>query len=645
MDFDSLFILLGLLLAALIALPIIALVKTARIGQLERRLEGVEAALRRIMREVELLRGAGVVLPETAPRAAPAPPAADALAPQVPTQPSPEPVAATAFSGAEAEPPTPAAQQPQAAAPASTGRSLEEVIGERWLGWIAVGLILFAAAFFLKYAFENRWIGEVGRVMIGIIVGLLFVWAGWRRHRAGWRQFAQVLTGGGITLVYLSTYASFGFYNLINQTSAFAFLVLVVIQGHLLAVAYNSRAVALMSQIGGFLVPILLSTGQDRYGVLFSYLAVLNAGVVLLSFARRWTWIAIFSFLSTHAFFWAWHAAHYHPDKRGAALLFQGVVFALFLLADLAPQFRGRAATVEQWGRLLVNPFLFFAAAYTMLESDYPDWMGAFALAMALLYAVLARAGTTTQGWDRRSLLVTIGVALTFVTLAIPIQLESDWITLGWGVQGAVLVWLSVRMRNAKLRPFAAIVFGLALFQHLANDTPWYGRQLFTPVWNRYFMGALTLVALLALAAYLCHEYAPAFSAGLTMAALALFWFAISVETYTYSDALVAALRSADNPEGNWEQTRQIRWFGQSVLSVLWSLYAAALVAAGFRWKWALLRWTGLLLFGVTLLKVVTIDMAELEQIYRIVAFLALGLLLLGVAWAYQRIARRERAG
>jgi uncharacterized membrane protein len=107
----------------------------------------------------------------------------------------------------------------------------------------------------------------------------------------------------------------------------------------------------------------------------------------------------------------------------------------------------------------------------------------------------------------------------------------------------------------------------------------------------------------------------------------------------------VAALPSADNPEGNWEQARQIRWFGQSVLSVVWSLYAAGLVAAGFGWKRALLRWTGLLLFGLTLLKVVTIDMAELEQIYRIVAFLALGLLLLGVAWAYQRIARRERAG
>jgi uncharacterized membrane protein len=142
-------------------------------------------------------------------------------------------------------------------------------------------------------------------------------------------------------------------------------------------------------------------------------------------------------------------------------------------------------------------------------------------------------------------------------------------------------------------------------------------------------------------AAHLARPVERNFAIAAVLSALALLWLAISVETYTYADALVSAL-PGDRP---WEQVRQIRWFGQSVLSVLWSVYAAALVAAGFRWKWPVLRWSGLSLFGLTLAKVILVDMSQLEQFYRIVAFLALGLLLLGVAWGYQRITRREQAG
>ena len=643
MNFDSLFIMLGLVLAALIALPIVALIRTARIGQLERRLAGVEAALRRVMEQQQARptvatppaeqttapTGVAPATPEPAPAADPAPAASVPDPGVLPSQ-------RAAF---EAAPPV---RPAVAASPApASARGLEELIGGRWLGWIAIGLILFAAAFFLKYAFENEWIGPLGRVMIGVLVGLVFVWAGWQRHQAGWRYFAQMLTGGGLTLIYLSAYASFGFYQLLDQTAAFAVLALIVVQGHLLALAYNSSAIAIVSQVGGFLVPILLSTGQDRYGILFSYVALLNAGVVLLSFARRWHWVGSLSFIFTHLIFWGWHESHYHPEKLAPALTFQIVVFALFLLGDVAPQLRGRAPALEQWGRLFVNPFVFFATAYALLNADYSDWMGAFALVMAVLYAVLARAGMSAEGWDRRTLLISITVALTFVTLAIPIQLESNWITLGWGVQGVVLTWLSLKMRNSNLRLFAGIVFGLALFQHLVSDTPWHYRALFTPVVNRYFLGALALVAVLAVAAHLARPVERNFAIVAVLSALALLWLAISVETYTYADALVSALPE----ERSWEQVRQIRWFGQSVLSVLWSVYAAALVAAGFRWKWPLLRWSGLSLFGLTLGKVILVDMSQLEQFYRIVAFLALGLLLLGVAWGYQRITRREQAG
>ena len=98
------------------------------------------------------------------------------------------------------------------------------------VGWAAIVLILFATAFFLKYAFDNRWIGELGRVTIGVAFGIGMCLAGFRYHLKRWRIFSQILTAGGIVLLYLSSYAAFGYYHLVGQKTAFAFLVILIAQ-------------------------------------------------------------------------------------------------------------------------------------------------------------------------------------------------------------------------------------------------------------------------------------------------------------------------------------------------------------------------------------------------------------------------------
>ena len=182
----SLILIAVLLIGLCIALPIVAIVRTNRIRTLELRLAGVEAALHRVMRLQEA---------STAP-------SAEAPAVEAPPVAAP-PVADTAM-------PAPAAPAPPAT------ESLEAVIGRKWVGWIAVLLIFCAAAFFLKYAFENRWIGELGRVSIGVAAGLAMVWGGRERHRKGGRYLAQILTGGGIAILYLSVYGAFGYYHLLG---------------------------------------------------------------------------------------------------------------------------------------------------------------------------------------------------------------------------------------------------------------------------------------------------------------------------------------------------------------------------------------------------------------------------------------------
>jgi len=608
---EGLILIAALLVCLCIVLPIVAFVRTNRIRTLELRLAGVEAALLRLVRQQE-----AVAAPAVEVRAAEAP---AAEAPPVAAGPAPAPKTVV----------------PSAPAPPS-GESLEAVIGQKWVGWIAVLLIFCAASFFLKYAFENRWIGELGRVSIGVAAGLAMAWGGLERHRKGWRYLAQILTGGGIAILYLSVYGAFGYYHLLGARAAFVALAILVAEAHLLALSYNARGVAVMALVGGFLVPVLLSTGRDQYAVLFAYMGILDLGVLAVVMVRRWLWIGSLAYVATQCLFWSWYGEHYHPEKRAAVVVFQAAILLLFLLADLAPHLRRQAAGWEECIRLTVNPFVFYATCYFLLDGDHHEWMAPLALTMAILYATMARAELALRPSDRRILLLTVGTALTFVTLAIPVQLESNWITIGWGVEGLLLLWASFEALAPRLRLLSGMVFAGAALRLLFVDTPWGYRAPFTPVFNRYFLGMLALAACLVCATYLARRLPVFLMAGLLAAGV--LWLGLSVETYSYFGAQARALQ----PDA-YEAAKQLRWTGQLALSVLWSVFAGLMTAAGFRMRLRAARVAGLVLFGVTLIKVVFLDISELRQFDRILALLALGVVLLVVAGKYQRGLRRER--
>ena len=444
-------VLLGLFALAIVivalVLPIVAIVRTNRISALERRIAHLEASLDRAA-------APRLVVEAPRPEPTPAPP---------PAPPAVTPAAVPAPAFVPIEPPS--------------SEHLELVIGRRWIGLIAIALIVVAVAFFLKYAFENRWIGELGRVTLGVAAGLTLVWGGYKRHGRGTlrarRYLSEALTGGGIVILYLSVYGAFAYYHLVDQRTAFIFLAILVAEAHLLAMEYDAPSIAVLALAGGFLVPLLLSTGRDNYRVLFTYIGILDLGMLGVVIARSWLWIGSLAYVGTQFLFWGWYSEHYHPEKRFAALLFQAAIFLIFAGADLAPNLRRRTAGWEELLRLAVNPFVFYAICYALLNDDYHDWMAALALLLALAYAALARAQLGLCPADRPALLVTLGTALTFVTLAIPIQLDANWITIAWGVEALLMLWAAFQTRATFLRRFSAVVFTLAPGRFLFIDTPW----------------------------------------------------------------------------------------------------------------------------------------------------------------------------
>ena len=466
-------------LIAVIAMPILALVFSVasrkRISRLEASIARLEAML------------AGTAPPRREPRPEPAPAPAPAPAPEPEPGPSP--------------PPPPVAPP----APFLNADQIESIIGRRWVGWIAISLILFATAFFLKYAFDNRWIGELGRVASGITFGIGFSLAGFRYHQRGWRIFSQILTAGGIVLLYLSIYAAFGYYNLIGQKTAFFYLLVLIAETAALALIYNAPAIAIMALVGGFLNPLLLHSERDQYRSFFAYLVALDIGALAL--LKHWSGLSSVAYFGTQLLFWIWYNDNYHHQKRAAVLVFQSAVFLIFLVAHLSRAFiRREPASSEDVLLLLVNPFVFFATAYNLLNPTHHDWMGAFAIGMALLYAGAAKILLQRVTTSRREVLLLIAIALTFVTIAIPIQLRSNWITIAWAVEGLAILWAALQMRSVRLRVHAFALFTMAFFKLLFWDTPYGMRPAFTPIFNRYFLSSVAVIGCFLGAIYLFEK-------------------------------------------------------------------------------------------------------------------------------------------
>ena len=592
-----------LVLVGTIALALVSLVRSRRIFDLEDRVARLERAILRLTRDRQAERSSH---PDE--------------------------------RGTEVAKPTASAtgtvvRQPLPAAPArpSSSRDWEELIGKRWLGWVGIAVLILGSGFGLKFAFESRWIGNLGRVSLGLAAGVCLCGLGQWQQRLGRRGFSQALTAGGVTLLYLSVYASYGFYDLVNPTVAFVFLTVIVLQAHLVASFQNAPGIALMGQVGGFLAPVLLASDQDRYLILFSYILLLNGGAILATALRRWRWISSVSFALTHVMFWSWWEHNYHPDKLWAAVAFLSVAFALFVFADLEQQRGGRKLGLDNWNRLFLNPFLTFAAAYTLLEPEHPAWMGALALALAVAYAALAH----TVQW-KESRLALVGISGLFATLAIPIQLDAHWVTLAWALQATVLFWLASRDPSAWLVRAGLGVFGCATLHYLAFEAPWGFREAFTPILNPEFASAAAVAACLLVSAALLRGERVRIVLGFGLGAVALLWLASTLEAYSYF-----AVLARETPVEAQAEYDALVWAGQTTVSVIWALFSAGLVAGGMRSGIAPVRWSGLGLFGITVAKVLLFDVEQLEGGYRVAALLVLGSLLVGAAWAYQRRSRR----
>jgi uncharacterized membrane protein len=594
----------------------------SRIGALEQRLERLE-------KKLSDLAGSSAPSPATAKVSGEAS-ATAALPPQRSLIP---PASAAPFTPSHPRAAThPISAQADLLGNREANMNVEALIAGRWLHYVGILAVLFAVAFFLKYAFENNWIGPRGRVGIGLLIGSgLFPWSHQLLER-GYQYFSEGIAGLGAAVLYLSLWAGWHYYEVFSQSAAFALMIVVTIATATVSVGRNSERIAVLALIGGALTPQLVSTGENHEVVLFSYLVVLGAAMLAIARVRDWKTLPPIQFLSTLVYFWGWYSDFYRDDELLVTICFATLFFVLFATLPVVRSHReGELSTLEN-GIVLVNALVYLAALRTML---WPAHRWALTLAVILLAAghlAVERALPQKEGSSSRIVRVLFaGLALTFVTLAIPIRLDGRWITIAWAIEGMLLIWSGLRIRLPALRTAGFVLFTTAAGRLALIPIP--ATQVF---WNARFTTFAVVVACFA------ASYAFMKNSGVTLDATESTMFSVlGIGANVY--AIVAFSLEVWDVFGRMQSLDIDRALAQQLaLSALWLLYALGLMVAGMQRKSAGVRWLALGLLAVVIVKVFLFDLSFLDRFYRIMSFLLLGVVLLLISFFYQRRALEQ---
>lgn len=364
-----------------------------------------------------------------------------------------------------------------------TETDLEKFIGENLLNKIGITVLVLGISFFVKFAIDKNWINETGRVIIGLIAGGVLIGIG-HRIRNSYRSFSSVLMGGGLTVFYFTIAFAFHEYQLIGQKPAFGIMVLITFFAVSLSLYYDRLELAILATIGGFITPFLVRGEQDNYVALFTYLCILNSGLMVLAWFKRWPWINTIALFFTTMIFGGWlidklwiNELVTFPYKN--AMLFGTLFYLQFVAMNIVNNIR-QQKTFTSFDFLVVLSinFLFYLAGMFMLSYwNDGNYKGLFTALLGLFSLTLALGLRQKKAIDPNFLSLLIGLALTFISLIAPVQFKGNHVTLFWAAETVILFWLFQKTRAIQLKIASLVIaalmlvsFGVTCFQVYSDD-------------------------------------------------------------------------------------------------------------------------------------------------------------------------------
>jgi uncharacterized membrane protein len=359
---DGTFICLGIVV---VIVPLALLV----IGTIE--LHKLKSAVRHLVRRVGELESRALPSEARPPAPRPTTPPVFSTPKAAPSMPPPIPEPARPSFPIVAPPPLkPPPDPPAPAPPLAKPIDWEAFLGVKLFAWIGGFVLFLGIVFLVKYSFENNLITPAMRVAIGTVLGLGLIVTGWLTATRRYRVSGQSLCATGVLVLYGNIFAAHVFYHLIELAPAFISMAVVTAGAFFLAVRMNAQVIVILGLLGGFLTPVLLSTGVDNPTALFGYIAVLNVGVAAVALRKRWDYLVMLAAAGTALMEFGWAARFFDPSKANVAftvfLGFEAQFLAIFAL-------QRRENPPENWTARAAVTMGFAAIVWAFCLLTYPE--------------------------------------------------------------------------------------------------------------------------------------------------------------------------------------------------------------------------------------------------------------------------------
>jgi uncharacterized membrane protein len=517
----------------------------------------------------------------------------------------------------------------------------ERLFGGRVFAWMGGLAVLLGVVFFLRSAVDSSWFTEEVRTLMGAVGSfLLLVFGVWLHERRGHLEVARAMVAAAIPGLFATTVVATQTYDLISPVIGLEAAALIGVVGVFIAVRWSSMLVGSVGMLGALAAPMLTGTTSEGGSIAFVAMALAASVGVLLW--QRWNWLALGAFLVSAPQLIAWIVDSGFISFEGEVnpsepvLLVLGVLLGFWVLyaaAAFGYELRSRSEEklpVSSWLLLLSSSVLVVGAGCVVLDTESSlalnAWIFGFAGAHLLLGEIARRSGIHRE---IGSLLTGGGIGLA--SFGVANAFDGPTVIAAWSALAAAFAFAATRadatpsptLSNAERLWVLSLVFlGLGIAHVLFVEAP--------PVAIAQGVDDLgsSLVAIACCGA----------------ACVACWWFGREIEpttatvvgfigsasfVYFGSVAIIDAIGVSD--AGNAGEV------GQAWMSAFWAATGLGAIVWGMVRRGPDVRLGGLALLAITIVKVWTYDLSELEDIARAISFIGLGLLLLAGAFAYQR--------
>ena len=362
---------------------------------------------------------------------------------------------------------------------------LEKFIGENLANKIGIFITVIGVGIGAKYAIDNDMISPLTRIIFGYLMGLGLLGTAFKL-KVKYEKFSAVLLSGAIAILYFITFFAYDFYGLIPLAVAFPMMVLVTAFSVFAAIQYNRQIIAILGLVGAYAVPFLLSSGSGRVDIMFWYMSLINIGVLIVAVQKYWKLLYYSAFFATWLIYFSWFVPEvvFDGNDYKLAFSFASIFFAIFYLTFLS--YKLIKKEVFQRKDILImflNSAIFYGIGFLILDSGATTkhLLGLFTLVNALIHFLVSVFVFKNKSADRKLFYFTSGLVLTFLTLAIPVQLDGNWVTLFWAAEAALLFWLG---RTKKIVTYERLSYPLMILAGASLMQDW--ETIYAPRYGQF---------------------------------------------------------------------------------------------------------------------------------------------------------------